>query len=542
MSKTEVLIVGGSLNGLTAALLLAHHGIRCTVVERHPKTTVQYKLRGLSPRSMEIYRSVGLEHEIRTHRTGDQKAAEIARAPNLASPDVQFLGKPWADMSGLSAAAAETCDQDVLEPILRAHAKRLGAEMRFDTEVVALRATDRDVLCRLRDNRTGHEESVPADYLLACDGVGGASRDALGIARHGPGILQHWMNLIFSADPLEPYLQGKRFTACFVADVNGSLVPREDRWLLALQYDPLRGERPEQFDAERTRALVRKAAGRDDLHVELYDARAWDVGAYVADSFGRGRAFLAGDAAHAIPPTGGFGGNTGIQDVHNLAWKLALVLRGAAAPELLESYDRERRPIAEATLRQALARLAAWYKDIGRELPEPDTIVADDAVTFGQTYRAGALLDDGDSADEPFENPRAPSGRPGTRAPHVTIARRGKQVAVHDLVGDRFLLLTNAGGRTWEAAARSIAPTIKAKLDTCSVKPDDADAVARLQSAYGLAKNGAVLIRPDGIIAWRARGSGRDPERVLRAAFHALLGQPAGIRARRQSLGREHRV
>ncbi|HET7133346.1 MAG TPA: FAD-dependent monooxygenase, partial [Gammaproteobacteria bacterium] len=370
--------------------------------------------------------------------------------------------------------------------------------------------------------------------------VAGKSREVLGIGRHGPGVLQHWMNLIFSCD-LEPYLQGKRFTACFVTDINGSLVPREDRWLLALQYDPKRGERPEHFDAERTRALVRKAVGRSDVRVDLYDARSWDVGAYVADRFSIGRAFIAGDAAHAMPPTGGFGGNTGIQDVHNLAWKLALVLRGAASPELLDSYDSERRPIAEATLKQALARLAAWFKDLGRQLPKPDAMAADDAVTFGAAYRDGALIEDGDGGDVAFEDPRAPSGRPGTRAPHVTLARRGRQVAVHDLVDDAFLLLGNEGARVWEAAARSIAPTVNAKLDTCIVKPKDSAAVARLEQAYGLDKDGAVLIRPDGIIAWRSRGAaGRDPERVLRAALHDLLGRPPARRPRAQPL--EHRL
>src|ERR1041384_3772497 len=130
-AETPVLVVGGSLNGLTAALLLAHRGVRCTVIERHPATTVQYKFAGISPRSMEIFRSLGIEDEIRAHRTGDQKSGEIARARNLADPDVQFLGKPWADPSELGAAASATCDQDRLEPILRAHAERLGADIRF---------------------------------------------------------------------------------------------------------------------------------------------------------------------------------------------------------------------------------------------------------------------------------------------------------------------------------------------------------------------------------------------------------------------------
>src|SRR6185436_17599089 len=117
MEATKVLIVGGSLNGLTTAALLAQQGVPCIVVERQTGTTVQYKFSGISPRSMEIYRSLGLESEIRARRTGDQKSGEIARAPNLSSPDIHFQGRPWADTAQLSAATAETCDQDHLEPI-----------------------------------------------------------------------------------------------------------------------------------------------------------------------------------------------------------------------------------------------------------------------------------------------------------------------------------------------------------------------------------------------------------------------------------------
>src|SRR4030095_11984249 len=250
-SRTSVLVVGGSLNGLTTALLLAHQGVDCIVVERHPNTTVQYKFRGISPRSMEIYRGLGIQDDIRAHLTGDQKAAEIARAKNLSDPNVQWLGKPWADRADLSAATAETCDQDHLEPILRAHAQRLGADIRFNTEFISFEQGAHEVRCALRDLRTGTEESITASYLVAADGVGGHTRETLGIGSHGPGELQHWMNLIFETD-LKPNLQGRPFTSCFVTDVNGSMVPREDRWLLAVQYFPDRGERPEDFDQART--------------------------------------------------------------------------------------------------------------------------------------------------------------------------------------------------------------------------------------------------------------------------------------------------
>lgn len=522
MPDTSVLIVGGSLNGLTMALLLAHHGVRCVVVERQPDTTVQYKFRGISPRSMEIYRSLGIEAEIRAHRSGDQKSGEIARAPNLASPDVQFQGRPWADTADLSAASAETCDQDRLEPILRAHAQRLGADIRFGTELVELEQNAREVTARVRRVNAAESQVITASYAIACDGVAGKTRERVGVGRHGPGVLQHWMNILFDAN-LQPVLQGKRFTSCFVTDINASIVPREDRWLLALQYAPDRGEKPEDFDQARTEHLVRRVAGREDLRVTLFDARPWQVAAYVADRFCEGRTFIVGDAAHSMPPTGGFGGNTGIHDAHDLAWKLALVIRGIASPALLETYDSERRPIAEATLAQSLARLAAWFKNLGDRLPSPPQIIDDYAVILGQCYRTGAFVPQNGAESELFEDPRAPLGRPGSRAPHVIIKQATGGVPVHDLLGNHFLLLIGTEGEGWEAVALPVARELKIDLRGIRLAREDHVAQARLRQAYGIADRGAVLIRPDGVIAWRSEGECADAAGTLRDAIRSVL-------------------
>jgi putative polyketide hydroxylase len=514
MPDTTALIVGGSLNGLTTALLLAQQGVRCMVVERHADTTVQYKFRGISPRSMEIYRGLGIEAAIRAHRTGDQKGGEIARARNLASADVQFLPNPWTDLTDLSAATAETCDQDRLEPILRREAERLGADIRFSTELVELEQDRHEVRARIRQVGADEPQLITAAYAIACDGVAGKTREQIDVGHHGPGVLQHWMNLIFEAD-LSPVLQGKRLTSCFVTDINASILPREDRWLLALQYSPERGEKPEDFDQTRTGQLVRKAAGRDDVRVRLYDARPWQVTAYVADRFCRDRVFIVGDAAHTMPPTGGYGGNTGIHDAHNLAWKLALVTKGVATPALLETYDSERRPVAEGTLAQALARLSAWFKNLGDRLPPPAPLIDDSAVIFGQRYREGAFVSENGSAREVFEDPRAPSGRPGTRAPHLLIQHGGRRVAIHDLVGRRFLLLIGADGDEWEKAASSV--------PTARLEQEDAPAQARLRDAYGVGTRGAVLIRPDGVIGWRSENEAADPARELQHALNQVL-------------------
>jgi 2-polyprenyl-6-methoxyphenol hydroxylase-like FAD-dependent oxidoreductase len=525
ITNTSVLIVGGSLNGLTEALLLAQRGIKCLVVERQPTTSVQYKFRGISPRSMEIYRGLGIDEEIRANRTGDQKAGRIARMKNLSDPEINWQGLPWADTGDLSPATAETCDQDRLEPILRKHAEERGAQIHFNTELVSFEQDDQGITARIVDHGTEQEETVQASYLIAADGGGGKSREALGIERHGPGVLQHWMNVIFDTD-LNPVLEGRPITSVFLTDINGTFVPRDEgRWLMAVQYVPEQGQRAEDFTAEYCRELIFRGAGRSDLKTEIVDARSWTVAAYVADRFAEGRAFLIGDAAHLMPPTGGFGGNTGIHDAHNLAWKLDAVLREAAGPSLLDTYDSERRWIAERTLAQALARLQAWFKDPSKKLPPAEKIIDDYYVIFGQLYRSGAFIAEEDStANEGFEDPRKPSGRPGSRAAHVIVERAGERLSTIDLFKGRWVLLVGSSGDTWLRAAHRTPAATNFNLQHFSVGSDGdvRDINNRWSSAYGVNVDGAVLVRPDGFIAWRAREASDEPEKVLRDVFERL--------------------
>lgn len=521
-AEVPVLIAGGSLNGLTAALCLANHGIKSLVVERHPSTTVQYKFRGTSPRSMEIYRSLGIEPDVRQRDTREQSFG-IARAKTLSDPNVQWQGQAWPDVSDLSPTPPATCDQDRLEPILRMHAERRGADIRFNTELTSFEQDGNEIRARIRDVATGAEQAITASYLIAADGANGSTRQKLGISRHGVGVLQHWMNIIFETD-LKPYLGGRRFTSCFVTDINGSILPRDEtgKWLLAVQYVPERGESPEQFDAAHCRELVRKAAGRDDVKAELVDARPWEVAAYITDGFRHGRTFFVSDAAHLMPPTGGFGGNTGIHDAHNLAWKLAAVIQHGASPGLLDSYDAERRPVADATLAQALARLAAWFKDPARRLPPPVKIVDELNVILGQAYPAGAFVPEG--SGEIFEDPRNPSGRPGTRAPHVAVERSGERLSTLDLFGRGFVLLTGVRGEPWREAAAEIAFSGGPNVDAYQFGSAGSltDVENRWAPIYGVNEGGAVLVRPDGIVAWRKRGAEEEPETVLRDALEQI--------------------
>jgi len=517
----EVLIVGGGLNGLTTALLLAHHGVECLVVERHPDTSIQYKFAGISPRSMEIFRSLGIEEEIRAKRTGDQQAGGVARGKNLADPAIEWM-RPhaWPDINGLSPTPPATCDQHVLEPILRAHAERLGADVRFNTELVSF-VQDGEVRALIRNRETGEEQEVQAAYLTGADGANGTTREAVGIAHNGPGVLQHWMNITFDTD-LPPAVQGKRFTSCFLTELNGTFTPRENgRWLLALQYFPERDESAEDFDDDRCRVLVRRGAGRADVKADLVDARSWEVAALIAGRFHEGRVFLVGDSAHLMPPTGAFGGNTGIHDAQNLAWKLAAVLQGRADPALLDSYDRERRPVAETSLEQALTRLQAWFKDPNKRLPPPVPLVDDYDVVFGHLYHTGAVMTEGETAGRAFAKARELSGQPGSRAPHLVIEHYGRRMSTLDLFNKDFVLLTGAAGTAWCEAALAIADRRPYNLRCYRVGSggDLIDLENRWPAAYGVTESGAVLVRPDGFVAWRSRDCPSQPSRVLRDVF-----------------------
>jgi tetracenomycin A2 monooxygenase-dioxygenase len=226
----------------------------------------------------------------------------------------------------------------------------------------------------------------------------------------------------------------------------------------------------------------------------------------VADRYQEGRVFLVGDSAHVMPPTGGFGGNTGIQDAYNLAWKLEAAINGAAGPELLETYDAERRSVADRTVAQSLARLQAWFKDPSGRLPPPEPIRDDNAVIFGYRYPAGAFVADSrNAATDLFEDPRSPSGRPGSRAAHLVVTHRGAPVSTIDLFADRWILISGPDGNGWSDCVRRSSAARALGVVWHGVQPagDLEDVATRFETVYGVGTNAAVLIRPDGFIAWR---------------------------------------
>ncbi|GAA2597992.1 FAD-dependent monooxygenase [Streptomyces axinellae] len=545
MSKTstdpQVLIVGGAVAGLSTAVFLGRHGIRSLVVERHPDTLSHPRSRGVNPRTVELYRQVGMEDRIWAEASlaTDFSKLLMIRAETLAGPEMFSGPTDQPDPSGdVSPCEWAPVDQDRLEHLLRERATELGAELAFATELVSFEQSDQPqggdgggVTAVLRDTATGEERTVRAAYLVAADGSRSPLRTQLGIETDGPGEFATTLSVLFEAD-LSEAARGRDVGVCYFDKPAPSTIlfahDGKKRWIFATAMPE--GETLETITEERAVALVRAAIGQPDLDVRIIPQLpaggakwlSFVIGAQVARDYRRGRAFLVGDAAHLVPPTGGFGASLGIQDANNLAWKLAAVLNGESGPGLLDTYQTERHPVAWMTLQQALGMMQERTGPDGEggdgEADEggaaPDPAEAYSTTVFG--YRYG---------DGPPVPPQYLSGEPGTRAPHAELDRAGERISSLDLYGGAPVVLTAEGGQAWVDAAARISAATGITLDAHRVGGPDAQLTAPgngVAKKHGITADGAVLVRPDGFVAWRAEGAASDPEAALTAAIRAV--------------------
>lgn len=508
-----VLITGAGPVGLTAALLLAHHGVRSLVAERHPGTSILPRATGNSVRTMEIFRVLGLETAIRAAEVDVRGLPLLLEMETLNGPvleSVPFLsaGDP-GDPAWPSPTRLSFCAQDVLEPILVSALTRSGrSELRFGTEVTGFAQDPGGVTAGLTDRNTGRCRVVRADYLLAADGAHSPTREALGVGMTGHEISTE-INVLFEAD-LSRALGGRRSILYRLRNPwlpHGGLFRNTDgrnRWtMFTRSFD---GARP-----ERIAAIIRGCAGDPELAVEILATGTWHKAALLADRFGAGRVFLAGDAAHRLTPAGAMGMNTGIQGVHNLAWKLAAVWHGRAGTGLLDTYEAEWRPAARRSV------------DLSRRLDGANLRAASSLLghVLGAAYETGAFVPDGTRAPD-VTDPVAdyvPTARPGHRAPHYRLPDGSGRSAV-DLFDGRFVTLS--GSERWCAAALDAAAAWGVPMSAHLIS-DPAWA-----ALYQLQPRGAVLVRPDGYVAWRSPATCDDTPGALDTAFAAVLrrGRP----------------
>jgi len=274
---------------------------------------------------------------------------------------------------------------------------------------------------------------------------------------------------------------------------------------------------------ERCLELLHAALGTSDVPLTIENVMQWDAMADTAEHFQHGRVFLVGDAAHVMPPSGGFGGNTGVQDAHNLAWKLAMVLKGAAGPGLLSTYEPERRPAAAFTVEQAYSRYVARSAPYLRS-DNTQPIQNDLNIELGYCYHSAAVIPDEDEKGLPHENPRDTKARPGTRAPHLELERNGLKISTLDLFGGNFVLLAGPDGSAWGESGKLAAKQLGIDLDIHQVGANGlTDPSKSFSSAYGIGASGAVLVRPDGFVAWRAKTAGAASAATLTRALERVL-------------------
>lgn len=546
MASTEVpvLVIGGSLVGLASAMFLAQHGVRTLSVEKHRGTAIHPRAGYFQLRTMELMRAAGIEDRVRA-------AALALYAPDGGLNAVETLaGREIANyipninhgVQDVTPARRLFMPQQVLEPILLERAREFGAQFEYATELVGFDQDATGVTATVRNIDSGAERTIRAQYMLACDGNRSGVREKLGIRMLGHGMMSRSVTIYFRADCSQA-LRGRNLGVIYVnnPDVRGFFRLEKTGmggFLVVFTVGDMKhpGARYVADDITTARAeqLVRQAVGDPDLQVTVESVDKWRAEAQTAETFQRGRIFIAGDAAHTMPPTGGFGGNTGIQDAHNIAWKLALVTQGRAGSELLDSYDAERQPAGYLAVEQAYNRYVLRSDpDLGTE--GMHAAVPDMHVEFNR-YRSGAVVpEDGYADDGRLDiDPRESRGLPGTRAPHVELGRGGTTTSTIDLFGDGFVLLTGHEGAPWQDAAAGVAQAHGVKL-ACHT-------IARVGSAgelidlhgdhskpfcahYAIEPSGAVLVRPDGYVAWRCARHTAQAEQQLDGALARVLGR-----------------
>lgn len=306
------------------------------------------------------------------------------------------------------------------------------------------------------------------------------------------------------------------------------VVAQGDLGVFMTTYFPSQGETVDLFTPERCREMVLKAIGAP-VDVDVIDVAPWQPYEQVADQFRCGRVFLIGDAAHTMPPFKGGGANSAIASAQNLTWKLAAVLNGTAAPELLDTHDAERHPVARFSARQSLTGPGVAFLPLEDNRP---TLPADEErplfyMIAGYKYRSAAIVTDEAAPPDPdvvqLVDSEELHGEPGTRVPHTWVQRGGERISTLDLLGNGFTLFTGSAGAPWVSAADAVSASLDVTIDVAQIGPDAdiRDTEGRWAQLTRLAPDAALLVRPDDFVAWRAETLPESPEEKL----HQVLGQ-----------------
>ncbi|WP_281686977.1 FAD-dependent monooxygenase [Pseudomonas citronellolis] len=577
--EVPVLIVGGGPSGLTASLLLSRYGIRNLLVNKYRWTANSPRAHITNQRTMEVFRDAGVEAQVVAAASPHELMANNVWATSFSG---QELGRllTWgnaierkSDYELASPSAMCNIPQHLMEPILANEALRAGSEMRFNNELLDFTQDGEGVTARILDRGTGREFTVRAQYMIGADGARSRVMELLGIPLEGEMGLGCAVNVWLRAD-LRRYCESRPGVLYWMVQPGNDYwvgsgtficVRPWNEWVMLFMYDPAQGE-PDLGEAaviERARRVI----GDADIPVEILATSKWQINHVVAQRYAEGRVFCCGDAVHRHPPANGLGTNTSVQDAYNLAWKLALVLKGQAGPGLLDSYSAERQPVGRQVVDRAMESVrnmlpisnALGFKPgqseaegwnslhelsadspLGRErraalekaIQLQHYQFSCHGVELGQRYRSGAVLADG-SEEPAYTRDRElyyhPTTWPGAHLPHAWLHdTAGRKLSTLDLCGQgRLTLLTGHGGDAWCRAAETMSRELGIDLAVrrIGLGLDYEDSYGDWARLREIDEDGCLLVRPDQHVAWRSQGAAADAEAVLLRAVRAVLAR-----------------